>query len=77
MVRPQYHCPQYHWNLISLCRVPQKNSVAAIFGDKIDASVWQWAKEGTYEKAEKMRSLRGYWVYSEEKETIDIGSMLP
>lgn len=61
---------QYHlllepgWNLISLARIPEDNSVSNIFGNLIRQEVWKW-KDHQYHTAEHLMPLKGYWVYNE------------
>ena len=51
------------WNLISIARVPDDNSVIRIF-DQIDISlsVWKW-ENNRFVVADRIDPLCGYWVY--------------
>ncbi|MBT3289247.1 MAG: hypothetical protein HN849_05690 [Victivallales bacterium] len=55
------------WNLISLARVPEDNTVATIFGAALRGmvgEVWQWnAATLRYETVETLEPQRGHWVF--------------
>ena len=61
------------WNLMSVYRVPDDNSVTSIFdGIDIDLPVWKWHKD-RFVVAEKLEPLSGYWVYlNDEGATVQI-----
>ena len=51
------------WNLISIKRVPDDNSVAAMFnGVNISLPVWKW-QNNRFVVAKNIEPLLGYWVY--------------
>ena len=53
------------WNLLSVARVPEDNSINAILGNEINpTTVWIW-EEGRFKIAKEVLPLRGHWVYTE------------
>ena len=53
------------WNLISLPKFPQDNSIEDLFGDRIDRVAWTW--DGVVNKfstASEVTQNKGVWVYS-------------
>ena len=57
------------WNLISIARVPEDNSVSSIFsGISISPTVWTW-NDGRFVVAEKLEPFRGHWVYLAGEDT--------
>jgi len=65
------------WNLISLARVPEDNTVAAIFGAGLRGmvgEVWQWnGATLRYEAVETLEPQRGQWVFWQgEERAIEI-----
>ncbi len=54
---------QSGWNLISINRVPENNSVRSIFANvNISPVAWTWV-DNQFITADKLESFRGYWVY--------------
>ena len=56
------------WNLISLARVPEDNSVDAIFDGEVTSPVWIWDGE-QFQITKFMEPNKGYWIYSSLPET--------
>jgi len=57
------------WNLISIARVPEDNSVSSIFfGINVSLTVWTW-NDGRFVVTEKLEPLRGHWVYLAGEDT--------
>ena len=62
------------WNLVSIDRVPDDDSVTEIFKNiKVSLPIWKW-RQNRFVTAEKMNALSGYWIYlsGEEKETVQL-----
>ncbi len=52
------------WNLVSIARVPDDNSVGAVFASaNIASTVWTW-DDGALTVASELEPTRGYWVYN-------------
>jgi hypothetical protein len=55
------------WNLVSLARVPEDDTVAGIFGDEathIVGRVWRWIPAlGRYEPVDALAPQQGHWVF--------------
>ena len=51
------------WNLVSLARVPEDNSVQSMFGETVSGEAWTWY-DGSYVPTDQLLSLRGYWVHA-------------
>jgi hypothetical protein len=68
------------WNLVSLGRVPENNTVAGIFGRTARGTalaVWCWNPETLrYEAADRLESCRGHWLYW-EGEAVEVDIVLP
>jgi hypothetical protein len=61
------------WNLISLARVPEDNTIDGIFGalcQHVVGKVWRWDRATMrYEAADRLESLRGHWLFWDGEET--------
>jgi len=57
------------WNLVSLARIPDDNTVDNIFGNSIKGNVWYW-DENRFKIATHIGSLKGYWVYTNIEQDI-------
>ena len=56
---------QKGWNLRSISKEPQDNSIENIFGNKIIGVVWGWDNANRrLEAASEITSTKGYWVFS-------------
>ncbi len=68
------------WNLVSLGRVPEDNTVAGIFGQVAAGSVlatWNWNPLTLrYEAADRLEPCRGQWLYW-EGEAVEVDIVLP
>ncbi|MDX9979813.1 MAG: immunoglobulin domain-containing protein [Lentisphaeria bacterium] len=68
------------WNLVSLGRVPEDNTVAGIFGQVAEGSVltvWSWNPLTLrYEAADRLESSRGHWLYWEGT-AVEVDIVLP
>jgi len=52
------------WNLLSIARVPDDNSTAAVFGANVMTPVWRWdAERICYIYAHDVLPLCGHWAY--------------
>ena len=61
------------WNLISLARVPDDNSVAAVLKRHNLGPVWTWnLDQGAYKRTDEIVPLQGHWVYVLEATVIEI-----
>ena len=58
------------WNLISLPRLPDSESVSRLLEHKI-GTVWTWSN-GSFHSIETLNPLLGYWVYSSINSSIKI-----
>lgn len=59
------------WNLVSLSRVPEDNSVQAIFGDAVVSKAWVW-EDGCYHATDRLLPWRGHWLYAKSACTVPI-----
>ena len=59
------------WNLVSLARVPDDNSVDAIFGEAFVPPAWGWGQQ-KYSAVDTVSPLQGIWLYCQEQATIDL-----
>ena len=60
------------WNLISINRVPENNSIEEIFnGFTTSNSVWKWEKN-QFVMANKLDPLSGYWVHFNGDEAVNV-----
>ena len=59
------------WNLLSIARQPEENSVQAMLGSHVPSPVWVWSK-GRYRMANELLPLRGHWVYYSGTEPVEI-----
>lgn len=61
------------WNLVSLARVPEDNSVDNVFQGYLVAPLWVWDEtQGGYRSTDEVVPLRGHWVYVTHEVTIEI-----
>jgi len=59
------------WNLISLARIPEDNSVGHIFGNNVKGNVWYW-DDNQFKIATHIDPLKGYWIYAPTLTEIEI-----
>lgn len=59
------------WNLMSVSRIPDQNSVTDILGSDFVGAVWIW-EDNSFQIADEILPLRGHWVYVTEDSDIDI-----
>jgi len=57
------------WNLVSLARIPEENTVAKIFGGSIKGNVWYW-DENQFKTATHIDPLKGYWIYTNSEQDV-------
>lgn len=67
------------WNLISIARVPDDNSIKAVFApvaERIQGTCWIWTPTG-YRSVDTLEPQRGHWLYYAGSTPADVSVPLP